>query len=358
MSIISKYLITEICRYVLLVLTVVVAIYVAVDFFERIDNFIESGVPFPRAVVYFTFKIPFIIAQILPVCVLLSVLIVFGLMAKNNEILALKSSGVSIWQLLKPVLLVGIAFSIFLFFFSEAVVPITSGKANNIWLREVRGRSAVISKEKNVWLRDTRLITYIKFYDKTDETIYGLTLHYFDKDFRLVRRLDAKKGVFRGGKWLLYEIMDQKLDKATGNYDITIRKQGPESLSLAPENLTTVIKKSEEMNFKELLEYARKIESEGYDATPYRVDLHAKTAFPFVCFILCLAGAGIALKRKTKDGMATGIAYGIGIAFLYWIFHSFCISLGYGERLPPPIAAWSANLLFLCFGIINMLKTE
>ena len=110
--------------------------------------------------------------------------------------------------------------------------------------------------------------------------------------------------------------------------------------------------------FRELLGYIRKVEAEGYAATAYRVDLWAKIAFPFICIILCLVGTGIAAKTALKDGMAVSIAYGIGIAFLYWIFYSFCLSLGYGGMLPPPVAAWSANLVFLCLGVFTLIQAE
>ncbi|QTA84355.1 LPS export ABC transporter permease LptG [Desulfonema magnum] len=358
MLIISKYLIREIFKYVGIVLAMVVGIYVAVDFFEKIDNFIEAGVPFSKAIVFFIFKIPFIVAQILPLCVLLAVLIVFGLMNRHNEINALKSSGVSIWQLLKPVLGMGLFFSLVLFLFSEVIVPITVGKANKIWLKDVRHKAAVISREKNIWLKDNHIIIHIRYYNKKERAVFGLTLNYFDKDFRLKRRIDAKKGVFSRDKWFLYEFMEQILDKETGEYKITFHEERAEQLSLLPENLETVVKKSEEMNFKELLDYVKKVEAEGYDATIYRTDLYAKIAFPFVCIILCIIGTGIAISGKTKDGLPVGIAYGIGTAFLYWVFYSFCLSLGYGEMLPPGIAAWTADFVFLCFGVFNLLNNE
>ena len=95
----------------------------------------------------------------------------------------------------------------------------------------------------------------------------------------------------------------------------------------------------------------KRVEDEGYDATFYKVDLYAKVAFPFVCLILSVTALGIASKARFREGLALGVSLGIGIAFLYWIFYSFCISLGYGGVLPPVAAAWTANLVFSCFGV-------
>lgn len=357
MTIISKYLAREIVKFISIVLAMVVSIYVAVDFFEKIDSFIGAGLPYWKAFAFFMFKTPFIVAQILPVCVLLSVLIVFGLMSKRNEALALKSSGVSIWYLFGPVFSIGILSGAVLFFISEIVVPISMEKANKIWLREVKEESAVVSREQNIWFRDNRRIIHINYYNRSSGEIAGVTLYNLDENFRIAKRVDAGKGVFKDGKWLLDDIMELTLDETTGNYRVDFHDGKTENLLFTPENLQMVVKESEEMNLIELYEYIRKIENEGYDATEYRVDFHGKIAFPFICVIMSLIGTGIAAPIR-KDGLAVAVALGIGVAFVYWSLFSFCMSLGYGEMLPPPIAAWTANFIFLCFGVFLLLHAE
>ncbi len=358
MKIIYAYITREILKYAAIVLVTVVAIYVAVDFFERIDNFLEAGLPVTRTLVYLAYKIPFIIGQILPVCVLLAVLITFGLMAKNNEIIALKSGGVSIYALLKPLAAIGLGFSLFLFLFSEVAIPLSSAEANRIWHQEVKKRSAVVSKEKNIWLKDNRRMTHIRYYNKAEQAVFGITLFEFDDAFRMARRMDARKGIFTDEGWMLYGVMEQILDPKTGDYSVVFHEEQTESLDLSPESLETVVKKSEEMSFGELSDYVKRVEDEGYDATFYKVDLYAKVAFPFVCLILSVTALGIASKARFREGLALGVSLGIGIAFLYWIFYSFCISLGYGGVLPPVAAAWTANLVFSCFGVFNLLNVE
>mgnify|MGYP006298658271 CR=1 FL=1 len=358
MPVIHRYVGREILKYIGIVLITVVGIYLVVDFFERIDNFLGEGLPVGRALVYLGYKIPLIITQILPVAILLAVLITFGLMAKSNELIALKSSGVSIRYLLRPAIWIGILATGFLFLFSEMVVPMTSANANRIWLLEVRQKSAVISREKNIWLKDHRMINHIRFYDKTRGTVHGISLFYFDDAFRLSRRLDAKQGAFRSGDtWVFYDILEQVLNP-DGTYSVKSHEERTESMGFTPESLEVVVKKSEEMSYRELRRYVERVEAEGYDATPYRVDLYAKIAFPFVCLILSILGIGIAASGRARKGLPVVISYGIGIAFLYWIFYSFCLSLGYGGMLPPVAAAWTANVLFFSFALFTLMGTE
>lgn len=358
MSILHYYIVRESVRYFVIILTMVVGIYLAVDFFEKIDDFIDAGLPISKAFSYFLLKIPLIVTQITPVGILLSVLVVFGLMAKNNEMVALKSSGISVYYMLVPVFFMGLVVSVLLFTLSETVVPVTMDRANQIWRVEVRQETAMTSQEKNIWIKGKRRISHITFYDQASESIFGVTNSDFDQTFRLIRRIDAEKGVFEKGAWTLYSVMEQNLDPATGKFRTNFLRKKVEPFPFKPEDLKHVVKKSEEMSFRELNAYAKKVESEGYDATLYRVDLHAKIAFPFVCTVMCMAGVGIALKRKVKDALPLGIAYGIGIAFLYWIFYSFCLSLGYAEVLPPLIAVWTANFVFFCISTVTLINAD
>jgi lipopolysaccharide export system permease protein len=329
-----------------------------VDFFEKIDDFMEAGLPFSKAVSFFTYKTPFVVAQIMPVGLFLAILVVFGLMSKNNEIIALKSSGISVYGLLWPVVSLGLLFTILLFFLSEVIVPFTTSKANEIWLREVRKELAITTREKNVWIRGNRSIIHIRYYDASNKTLNGISLNRFDRNFNLIRRVDARKGVFRNERWILYHSMVQTFEHRTGRYIVKFHDESPEVLDFTPDDLKRVMRRSEEMSFKELLSYIKKVEAEGYDATRYRVDLHAKIAFPFVCIVLCLVGTGISFRGRINEGLPVVIAYGLGIVFLYWIFHSFCVSLGYGEMLPPVIAVWTANLIAACVGVLILLYVE
>jgi len=358
MTIIHKYLTKELLKYFCIVVATVVGIYMAVDFFGKIDNFLEARLPISRALAFFALRIPFIVAQITPVGVLLAVLIIFGLMANNNEIVALKSGGVSIFCLFKPVLVLGLIFSVLLFFFCEVLVPITMGRANKIWHSEVKKESAVTSREKNIWIKGNRSICHITYFKPSDKTIFGVTLNYFDESFRLIKRVDAQKGVYKGGKWHLLNVVEQDLLKDDESYKVTHRVESPAMLDFVPEDLSRVVKKCEEMSYGELVAYVREVEEEGYDATSYRVDLNAKIAFPFVCVVMSIVGSGFALWGKKKEGFATSVVYGIGMAFLYWTLYSFCLSLGYGGMLPPMIAAWLTNAIFVCLGILMLLNTN
>jgi lipopolysaccharide export system permease protein len=358
MTIVDKYLAREILKCLVVVLAVVVSLFVIAEFFNKADNFMEAGLPISRLIRYLQLKLPQIIAQITPIGLLLAVLIAFGLMNKNNEIIALKSGGVSVYYLLRPVLTIAVFLAILLFSLSEIVVPITISKANKIWLMEVKNKPTITSKQRNIWIKGHRAIYFIQYFNPQNQTISGVILNFFDKEFKLTRRVDAKKGVYVQGKWVFYDSMEQVLDEESAIYNVRLHSQKAENVDFLPEDLMRVFKKSDEMNIAELFTYIKEVELEGYDATTFRVDFHARFAYPVLSIIVCLMGTGIAVKRKSREGPSVSIAFGAAMVFLYWVLHSFCLSLGYGGLLPPVISAWISNIIFLCYGVLNLINAE
>ncbi len=358
MNIINRYIIIQIVKYFFLTMLSVVCIFVAVDYLGTMDEFIEADISLWRAFEFVAYKIPFICTHAMPVILLLAILIVFGLMSKHNELIIINAGGISIYALVRPVLLVAAAGAVLLFYLAEQVVPMTMLKANDIQNREIRKKTNISVRKKNIWIKNHRQITHIKYFDPASQAIFGFTRYFFGHDFRLVRRIDAEKGEYREGRWTLREVMNQALNPSTNTYDITLQETLQENLQLHPDDFRQIVRKSEEMNFRELMAYVEKVETEGYDATTYKVDLYAKSAYPFVCFIMALVGIGLTARRRLDVGLPLSITYGIGIGFLYFVFQSFCISLGYGNILPPLAAAWLANFVFLCGGLLLVLRAE
>lgn len=358
MTILNRYIVLEFTKCFLLVLLSVLAIFVAIDYLGTMDEFIEADISLWRAFQYVLYKIPFISTQAMPIVLLLAILIVFGLMSKNNELIIINSCGISIYALVKPVLAISMTLAVFQFVLTEQIVPATMRTANIIKYQEIRKTANVTRHEKNIWIKGHRQITHIKYYHPPSKAIFGFTRYYFDADFRLVKRLDAAKGVYAQDHWQLSDCMTQTLDTKDNAYHITFDAHITADLAFQPQDFNRIVPKSQEMNFRELRAYARKVEQEGYDATSYNVDLYAKTAYPWVCIMMGLIGLGLTARKKLRSGLPISITYGLAIGFLFWIFQSFCLSLGYGAILPPLVAAWAANFIFFCAGLMLVLQAE
>jgi lipopolysaccharide export system permease protein len=102
----------------------------------------------------------------------------------------------------------------------------------------------------------------------------------------------------------------------------------------------------------------KEIEADGYDPTPYRVELHKKIAFPLLNMITVFLGIPFSLRLPRHGGLALGIGASLAAGFLYWILFAVTLSVGQAGLLPPFVSAWAANVLFGILGVFLLLRVE
>ena len=306
---------------------------------------------------YFFYKVPLIAVQMAPVAALISVTVMFSFMKKNNEITALKASGVSVFRLSLPVLFGSFGLAIAVFLFSELAVPYASSKSNDIWQKEVRKRGQGRFYGRNhIWYKGTNSIYWIRHFDGKRMVMEDPAFYFFDDAFHLIKRIDARRAVWVGDKWKVEEGIIQKMG-GVDDHSLSRFKEIDLKLPEDPESFLRTVKRPEEMSYWELKRYAEKTAIEGYDDTMFLVDMNIKLAFPLLSFVMVLIGIPIALGVK-KGGTPLAVSLGIAACFLYLVTLGLTRSLGFSGVFPPILSAWFASLAFLFFGIYLMMRLK
>ncbi|HKK99891.1 MAG TPA: LPS export ABC transporter permease LptG [Desulfotignum sp.] len=360
MTCLHRYWLKEFAKFFGIVQTVVLVLFVVIDYLSRMDKFLESDVSMGQALWYVVLKLPFMFVQLTPAAILLATIAVFGLMNKNNELTAVKSSGISVYFLVKPALAASVVLVGAVFFMGESLVPLSMAKANHIRQNEIRKQDNISRNRNDIWIKSENTIVHIRFFDPVQQTVAGICATTMADDFTLASRIDAGHGRYELGRWLLEDVVEQTYNPDTGDYDVVLSdmKLVDWGMGLVPENLGQLVRTSDEMGFFELKAYVDKVKSEGYDATTYQVDMHGKAAFPFICIIMALFGAATGMRSFVKANLPAGIGVGVVIAFFYWVMYGICLSMGYAGVLPAAAAPWAANIFFLCAGTIFLINTE
>jgi lipopolysaccharide export system permease protein len=185
-----------------------------------------------------------------------------------------------------------------------------------------------------------------------------VTLNFFDGDFRLTRRIDARQAEYKQGQWVFKDVLRQVRQAKDGSVRVDHLDQLRLTLDFEPLDLKRVIKASDEMSLLELAAYIENATSEGYDTTTYRVDFHAKIAYPLICLILVVIGVTVAGRGRRGESLAVVVVIGIGLAFFFWVLRGFSLSLGYAGMLPPVLAAWLPNVIYCLAAGFLLLRAE
>ncbi len=358
MSCLHKYWLKEFVKFFSIIQLLILVVFVFIDYLSRMERFLNSDISLVGAFGYILLKVPFMFVQFTPASILLATITIFGLMNKNNELLAIKSSGISGYSLIKPAILIAVILAFLMFFLGETIIPVSMAKANYIKYNVIKKRNIYSSGKKDIWIKSENKLIHINFFDPVKQSVAGITVTSLRDNFDLESRIDAQEAYYKEGKWIVKNIIEQIHKENSMDYDVNLYDEKIIEWAIKPEDLGAIVKKSEEMSFFELKNYVKKVEEEGYDATTFKVDLNAKIAFPFICIIMVLTGAATGMRPFAKNNIPAAIAIGVVIAFLYWAVYGFCLSLGYGTILPPIVSAWTTNLFFFCFGILYLVNAD
>ncbi len=353
-----RYWLKEWLKYFAIIQMMILIVFVFIDYLSRVNNFLSADVSLLRGLWYVVLKLPFMFVQLTPASLLLAVIAAFGVMNRNGELTALKSSGISVYFLVKPALLVGGVLALVMFFLGETVIPISMQKSNYIRYHEMVDSPSLTQGRTDIWIKSGRRLIHINFYDPVHKKVAGVTATTMGEGFRITERIDAREGHYDGKKWIFTGVTEQTYDPGENEYAVKNPKLKTMALDIKPEDLGKMTVKTEEMSFSDLKRYVAKVSAEGYDATTYRVDMVGKLAFPFICVIMALTGAATGMRSFVKTNLPVAIGLGVVICFLYWFVFGFCVSLGYAKILPAVVAPWVANLIFLCLGTIYLIHTE
>lgn len=356
MSILSRYLVRSYLWMIATCLGAFVAIYLVVDFMEKFAKFSRAGASWTAVLLYFACKIPEIVSQTMSMAVLMGTILTIGTLAKNSEITAMRSSGVSLVQIGRPLLLTAAGISVLLLLMQEFVTPASNEKMRSIEQLEIEkvlnrqyGRWTLF-RWNNIWHRHGNQILKARFFNPDNSTLSGVTLWVVNQQMEPVVRIDADTATPVAGGWEFHK-MTKRVFSPEGAITVSGKDAGVVALNLRIADLKVVSDSTEDMGFGELRRYCRKIRESGYDATRYLTLLHAKISLPFAALIMAFLGVPFSLKDSRSGNIWIGIGIGVVIGFSYFIVNAFLLSLGQAGALPPPVAAWAANLMFAGAGL-------
>lgn len=357
MSIITRYILKEYLKIFFITLAALVLVYLSIEFFQKMRRFAEQGAQFIWVFQYFIYRLPKIIFDIVPLAILLSTLLTLGGFSKNNEIVALKSSGVGILRVAAPLLILGAAMSVFLYFLNGSLIPSAFKKARTLQEVQIEKKNRRGNFIQNkVWLRlDSRTIFNIELIDPDKKSMHGINIYFLGVDFSFPEEIEAEGMFYENDEWILLKGIHRKF-QSDGDIQVNQFERQTIRLNKKPEDFQQGGADPQEMTYQKLESYIAQLSADGFSPTRFQVDLRGKQAFPFVNFMMVLLAIPFALKDNRSAGIARGVLISITMALFYHLVFAMTISLGRVMVFPPWLAAWSANILMLAIGIYLFLQ--
>jgi LPS export ABC transporter permease LptG len=344
----------------MLVLVSTAALFMIVDYTDLSGDIRTNHIPLYVVGEYYRFLIFQILNYTLPISVLVSTLVTFGIFSKNNEVTAFKSGGMSLYRAALPIVGIAIAISMLAYLQLDYVLPYSNQRVDRL-KRQIEGKAAIRSaSQQKLWFlgKDGRYIINFLSYDQNAKQLSQVQVFEFHPtEFRLVRRVYAQSARWNGRGWVFDKgWMASFPDKGDPTHAPITR---PLQLSYAetPEDFATEARSPDQMTYAQLHRYVETIKRAGYSAEELSVKLYMKTSWPAISIVMALIALPFAFKIG-KRGALYGIAIAMVLGFVYWLVFAVSTQFGQVGNLPPLLAAWSANILFAIAAVYLFLHVE
>jgi lipopolysaccharide export system permease protein len=350
MRILDRYLLRRFLAALTAALLAFLAIFIVLDLFEKLDDFIDQGVPIAAVASYYVFRLPEILL------LMLACLFSLGAYARSNEILATLAAGISLRRTLAPVLVLGAVVSGAALFAGETIAPPAAERVNAVqdeWIKPGRARAARVRTNLS-YLGDQDRLFRIGRLDVGKGRMEEVVAQRLENN-TLVERIDAKEAVWKDGVWVFRDGYFRRFTP-DGLAEAAPFQERPEpGITETPADFAKNPKNPRQMSYRELARHVAKAKASGGEVRKEEVDLNMKIAFPFTSFLIVLLGSPLAALLR-RGGNALGFTLALIVCFVYYLGIRVGQSLGYNGVLAPVHAAWIANALFLGLGILLFRK--
>jgi len=360
----DDYVMREFLGNFFLVLSSFAILFLIFTFFELIGDIIRNRTALVTVGDYLINLVPYIIYAVTPLCALVAVLITFGALGKSSELTAMKATGISLYRVVTPILVIAAMIAVSLFVFDELYLP----GANR---RQEALRAEIKNKPAQTFLRPDRewisgqtgptgepaRIFYYQFFDSNKDVFANLSVFELEPDtFVLRRRIFASSARWDGHNWIFDNGWQRSFTGETlGNFQEFAKAMFPE-IKEQPSYFKKEDYQSQEMSYRELSSYITDLRQSGFDTMRLRVQLMRKIAYPLITLVMAVLAVPFALSMG-KHGSLAGIATAIVMAIAYWVVAGLFEAMGNVNTLPPMLAAWSPDLLFGIAGAYLLLRT-
>ncbi len=355
----DDYVLKDFSQYLGMIVASFVVLLLVFTLFELLSDILRNHVSPLVVGAYLLNVTPYFLYNTLHLCVLLAVLVTFGILQRNNEVVAMKATGISIYRIVVPVMVLAGLLAGGLFVFDQFYLP-HANKRQDALRNEIKGKPAqTYLRPDRKWIFGQNSdIYYYQFFDSDRDRFANVAVFQFDPvTFEVRQRIYAARAHWEQdlNRWIFEQGWERSLRgpaiEKFQEFEVSTFPQ----LSEPPAYFKKEVIQSSEMNYAELERYIRDLQQSGFDVVRLRVQLHKKLAFPLITLVMALLAVPFSLSSGRRSTL-TGAASAVGIAVVYLVVAGLFEALGNLSQLPAPLAAWSPDIIFALVGGYLMLK--
>ncbi len=358
-QILDVYLLRNFLFYFVLLMAGFLLLYETITMFDLLEDIAQHRTGLREVAEYFWYLSYFLFYEFAPLGCLVSALVTLGVMTKNNELVALKAAGISLYRVAVPLLGAGLVFAVGLMVLDSTYLPYANQRQDAL-RNQIKGRPPqTYHQPRRQWIagNNSKFYNY-QLFDRDRNLFGGLQVLELDPaTFAVRRRVYAARAHWeeRQKAWILEsgwvrDFQDHRVTRYA-SFDVLQLAE----LDEPPSYFSREVRQSYQMDWWELRQYIAELRQAGFDVARLSVQLYRKLAFPLIAPIVILLAVPFSILVGTR-GAIGGLAMGIGVSFAYRGLSALCEALGAVGQLPPLLAAGSPDVIFVFLGLYFFLN--
>jgi LPS export ABC transporter permease LptF/LPS export ABC transporter permease LptG len=357
-SIVDLYLLRRFFYFFAVIMIAFLFLFEIFTFFELAEDIRRHNVAFTVVVGYFRYLIPYSVYQFTPLGALVAVLVTLGILSKNNEMVAFKASGISLYRLTLPLLLAGFAIAAALLILDDTYLPYANQR-QDAYRNIIKGKPPQTYTRPQRWIfgENSKIYNYDLF-DPTQQLFGGLSVVELDPvTFQMKRRVFATRARWLDTEktWVLESGWIRDFSEANVERYVPFKVSTLPELTETPSYFHREVRQAFQLSWRGLRRYIAGLHSAGFDVSTLTVQWHKKIAYPLIAPISMMLAIPFALFVGSR-GAVGGLALGVGIGIAYWALAALTEAMGGIGELPPLLAAWSPDLIFFFLALYFFFK--
>ena len=359
MNLLNRYILQQFIKNIFILIASFIAIYLLIDFFEKIDDFVEKGKSMALVIKFFVFSVPFILEQMGPVCILLAGVVTLGILNHSNELIALKAGGIPLKKITNPIIGASMVATLLFLCLAQFVLPKTVTITNHIWNKEVKGRVALgIFRNGRYYYRGRDgFYSFARPDRKKDDFIY-FSFAAWNSRHQLTTLVAAEQASWKDGVWTLAR--GQIQTRTRGNtFTTEIFNRKIFGFQEKPSNFFVPKYRSLELSLTDLYKEAQQKLAPDEKNKAW-TEFYGRISYILLGVPLLILGLPLLLfvYRAWGRDLSLAIPVSCGLAFVCWGAWGTLQSLAKAGYIHPLPASFSIHILITTVGIILLLRED
>jgi lipopolysaccharide export system permease protein len=345
MTLLRNYLVMAVLRGVATVLGVLVVVTSAIELVGQLNDVGTGDYDLRAALTYVGLRVPRTIFLTLPIAALIGGLLSLGNLAVHRELVVMRASGVSSWQLSSAVGLAGFGLAVLMVLLGESLAPSLGAYAAEMRTRTMHEDIAV-AKGQATWLRDGD--RFVSLRRQAGDLGYGGGILLFElgaeQSLKEVARADSAD-LDAANRWVLSNYAETAFEE--NGVAIRSERESAEAYGINPDLLELSVVREDLLDTPSLQRYIRYLQANDLDAHRYLVAYWSRIASVVSVVLMTILALPFVFGSLRSAGAGARLVVGLILGLSYYVIGEVLTSGGEVYGLDALVIAWAPTALLV-----------